>query len=84
MFVHSCGNQMAHTSSDCAARRAEAIGVLLDYLTASCWCPGADGLLVEDALRDYGQAASARFVPTVSEVMRRHPHLADVLLDLIG
>jgi hypothetical protein len=56
--------------------------VLLGYLqTAGCprW-PGADGLMLEDALRSYPANAAAGLVPDRQELLRRHPELSEALL----
>lgn len=38
--------------------------------------PGVDGMLVEDALREYPAAAAVRAVPGEIELCSRHPELA--------
>jgi hypothetical protein len=73
---------MAAAPSETAVRQHEAIDLLLGYLDAACW-PGGDGLTVEDALHSYPQAAAAGLVPCREEVVRLHPELLDVLLDLL-
>jgi hypothetical protein len=51
--------------------------VLIGYLLSSpaCRWPGADGILVEDVLRGYPAAASARLVPGELDLCDRHPEL---------
>jgi len=73
---------MAAAPSETAVRQHEAINLLLCYLDEACW-PGGDGLTVEDVLHSYPQAAAAGLVPGREEVMRLHPELLDVLLDLL-
>ena len=62
-----------------AAGSPDALADLLaGYLLASPayrW-PGADGLLLDDVLSEYPDAAAARAVPGEAELCDRHPHLA--------
>ena len=65
-----------------AARSERLREVLLGYLQAAgCprW-PGADGLMLEDALRSYPANAAAGLVPDRQELLRRHPDLRESLL----
>ena len=53
-------------------------GLLADYLAHSpsnCF-PGADGMLIDEVVRDYPAAANAQAVPGEVELCHRHPHLA--------
>ena len=64
------------------ARNERLREVLLGYLQAAgCprW-PGADGLMLEDALRSYPANAAAGRVPDRQELLRRHPELSEALL----
>jgi hypothetical protein len=55
--------------------------VLLGYLqTAPPIWPGADGLTLEDALSSYRQAATARVLPGLMELLERYPDLAEEFL----
>ena len=75
---------MATAPSETAGRHRQAIDVLLSYLEASnTWWPGADGLTIEDAIRSYPEAVAAGHVPNRGELLRAHPGLVDVLLDLL-
>jgi hypothetical protein len=59
-----------------AARHAAEI--LLGYLQCRAdrlW-PGGDSVTLDDVLRSYPQAASARLVPDLPELLRRFPDLA--------
>ena len=73
---------MPHESLKAAARDERLREVLLGYLQAAgCprW-PGADGLMLEDALRNYPANAAAGLVPDRQELLRRHPELSEALL----
>jgi len=75
---------MIPVPSRTTARQRQAMDILLGYLeTARCWWPGADGLTVLDAIRDYPQAAAAGWVPDRDELLRIHPELAELLLELL-
>jgi hypothetical protein len=54
---------------------------LLGYLQrrAGRLCPGGDGVTLDDILRSYPQAAAARLVPDLPELLRRYSDLADEL-----
>jgi hypothetical protein len=70
------------TSADVAedaVRKVQA--VLLAYLRAANYppWPGADGLMVEDALSAYAQARTFGLVPGLAELRDLHPDLADTL-----
>ena len=72
---------MPHESLKAAVRDERLREVLLGYLqTAGCprW-PGADGLMLEDALRSYPANAAAGLVPDRQELLRRHPDLSEAL-----
>jgi hypothetical protein len=59
-----------------AARHAAKI--LLGYLQCRAdrlW-PGGDGVMLDDVLRSYPQAAAAHLVPGLPELLRRFPDLA--------
>ena len=73
---------MPHESLKAAVRDERLREVLLGYLQAAgCprW-PGADGLMLEDALRSYPANAAAGLVPDRQELLRRHPELCEALL----
>jgi hypothetical protein len=64
-----------------AVRNEKLREVLLGYLQgAGCprW-PGADGLMLEDALRSYPTNAAAGLVPDRQELLRKHPELSEAL-----
>jgi hypothetical protein len=75
---------MIPVPSPTTARQGQAIDLLLGYLeSARCYWPGADGLTVLDAIRGYPQAAAAGWVPDRDELLRTHPELAELLLELL-
>lgn len=43
--------------------------------------PGADGMLLEDLLREYPRIAHEGHVPGRDELCRRHPELAQAVAD---
>ena len=62
--------------------RSRMIDVLAGYLLASpaFRCPGADGATVEDVVAsEYPSAWAAGMVPRPSELIVRHPDLADAI-----
>jgi hypothetical protein len=64
-----------------AVRDAAVRELLLGYLQrvkGLLW-PGADGLTLEDLVRSYPQIAATGRVPTLQELHRQHPELADLL-----
>ena len=73
---------MRHESLKAAVRDERLREVLLGYLQAAgCprW-PGADGLMLEDALGNYPANAAAGLVPDRQELLLRHPDLREALL----
>jgi hypothetical protein len=72
---------MNDLAPDCLTPGQRLQDVLLGSLqTAPSVCPGADGLTLEDALCSYRQAATARVVPGLKELLGRYPYLAEELL----
>jgi hypothetical protein len=59
----------------------EAAAILLGYLQcrAGRLGPGGDGVTLDAVRRSYPQAAAARLVPDLPELLRRYPDLADEL-----
>jgi hypothetical protein len=67
---------MSAQLADPAARQVTEI--LLGYLQCRAgrlW-PGSDGVTLDEVLRSYPQAAAARLVPDLPELLRRYPDLA--------
>jgi hypothetical protein len=59
----------------------QAAEILLGYLqrrAGRLW-PGSDSVTVEEVLHSYPEAAAARLVPDLPELLRRYPDLADEL-----
>lgn len=55
--------------------------ILLSYLRHAnypSW-PGADGLMLEDAIKVYPHAAALGLVPTLARIRELHPDLAEAL-----
>ena len=72
--ANSKWNAPAPESGDRAAALSD---ILVAYLLGTAYrLPGADGMLVSDALREYTALASARRVPDELALCARHPELA--------
>jgi hypothetical protein len=65
------------------ARAAELLARHLLEAHGADW-PGADGLTVEDVLRDYPQALAHGLVPGLEELARQYPELADELANFLA
>ena len=72
--ANSKWNAPAPESGDRAAALSD---ILVAYLLGTAYrLPGADGMLVSDALREYTALASARVVPNEMALCKLHPELA--------
>ena len=72
--ANSKWNAPAPESGDRAAALSD---ILVAYLLGTAYrLPGADGMLVSDALREYTALASALVVPNEMALCKLHPELA--------
>jgi hypothetical protein len=72
---------MAQEHEASLSRKRELHERLLGHLQAASaprW-PGADGLRVQEVLRNYPQAVAADLVPDRQALLLLYPHLADVI-----
>lgn len=74
---------MSPTENDkqlCEQRLHSLLATIILVADGYHW-PGADGILLDDLLREYPEVARRGFVPGREELCRKHPELASAVAD---